>query len=102
TCYGLHSKFEAPFGLYCQARSFIDRMVHAAHGSVFDTITTRTFEATKVLLPTPDILRAFNQQVTPLFQLLRANLYESRTLTSLRDTLLPPLLTGKLLLRLNR
>ena len=94
TCYALHSKVEAPFALYCQARDFIDRMVHAAHGSVFDTITTRTFESTNVLLPPTSILLAFNERIAPSFQLLRANLYQSRTLAAIRDALLPKLLNG--------
>jgi len=95
TFYGLHSTLEAPFALYCQARDFIERMVHAAHGSVFDTITTRTFETTNVLLPKAELLRAFNERVASLFKLLRANLYESETLATLRDTLLPKLLSGE-------
>ena len=94
TCYGLYSNLGAPFALYCHARDFIDRMVHAAHGSVFDTITTRTFEATNVLLPSTDVLLAFDERVAPLFQLVRSNLYQSRTLAEIRDTLLPRLLSG--------
>jgi type I restriction enzyme S subunit len=94
TCYALSSKVGSQFSLYCQARDFIERMVHAAHGSVFDTITTKTFETTDVLLPPPDLLRTFDRVVTPLFDGIRNNLYQSRTLVSLRDTLLPGLLSG--------
>jgi type I restriction enzyme, S subunit len=95
TCYALHSRFDAPFALYCQARDFIKRMVHAAHGSVFDTITTRTFESTTVLLPPANVLLGFNERIAPLIQLLRANLYQSRTLAAIRDALLPRLLNGE-------
>jgi type I restriction enzyme S subunit len=94
TCYGLRSKFDAPFSLYCSARNFIDRIVQGGHGSIFDTITTSTFEATKVLLAPTELLRAFDRQVTPLFKQVHANLYQSRTLATLRDTLLPKLLSG--------
>lgn len=96
TCYGLASKDSAPFALYCHARHFMDRMVHGAHGSVFDTITTRTFETTEVLLPPPNVLKAFDEQVLPIFLQIRANLHQSRTLAALRDTLLPKLLSGEL------
>jgi type I restriction enzyme, S subunit len=102
TCYGLCSKYEAPFALYCQARDFIDQMVHAAHGSVFDTITTRTFESTNVLLPPRNVLLTFNERVAPIFKLLRANLYQSRTVAAIRDALLPKLLSGELLVPWNR
>ena len=96
TCYGLHSKIGAPFSLYCNARHFIERLVQGGHGSIFDTITTSTFEATDVLLAPKEILVAFDSQVTPLFHQVHANLNESRTLATLRDMLLPKLLSGEL------
>lgn len=95
TCYGLRSKFDAPFLLYCHARHFIERLVQGGHGSIFDTITTSTFEATDVLLAPKEVLLAFDKQVMPLFHQIRANLHQSRTLAILRDTLLPMLLSGK-------
>ena len=96
TCYALRSKLGVPFALYCNARHFIERLVQGGHGSIFDTITTSTFEATDVLLAPEAILLAFDKQVTPLFQQIRSNLHESRTLATLRDTLLPKLLSGEL------
>ena len=96
TCYGLRSKVGAPFALYCNARHFIERLVQGGHGSIFDTITTSTFEATDVLLAPKEVLLVFDKQVTPLFQQVHANLHQSRTLATLRDTLLPKLLSGKL------
>ena len=96
TCYGLRSKVGAPFALYCHARHFIERLVQGGHGSIFDTITTSTFEATDVLLAPKEVLLAFDKQVVPLFQQVRANIHQSRTLATLRDTLLPKLLRGEL------
>ena len=96
TCYGLRSKVGVPFALYCNARHFIERLVQGGHGSIFDTITTSTFEATDVLLAPKEVLLAFDKQVTPLFQQVHANLHQSRTLATLRDTLLPKLLSGEL------
>ena len=96
TCYGLRSKVGAPFALYCNTRHFIERLVQGGHGSIFDTITTSTFEATDALLAPKEILLAFDEQVTPLFQRIHANLHQSRTLATLRDTLLPKLLSGEL------
>jgi type I restriction enzyme S subunit len=96
TCYGLRSKVDAPFALYCNVRHFIERLVQGGHGSIFDTITTSTFEATDVLLAPKEVLLAFDKQVAPLFQQVHANLHQSRTLATLRDTLLPKLLSGEL------
>jgi type I restriction enzyme S subunit len=94
TCYALQSKLEAPFALYCNARHFIERLVRSAHGSIFDTITTNTFEATDVLLAPKDVLVAFDKLVAPFFKQINANLHHSRTLSAARDTLLPKLMRG--------
>jgi type I restriction enzyme, S subunit len=99
TCYGLRSKVGAPFALYSNIRHFIERLVQGGHGSIFDTITTSTFESTDVLLAPKEVLLAFDKQVMPLFQKVHANLHQSRTLATLRDTLLPKLLSGELSLR---
>jgi type I restriction enzyme S subunit len=96
TCYGLRSKVGAPFALFCNVRHFIERLVQGGHGSIFDTITTSTFEATDVLLAPKEVLLAFDKQVRPLFQQIHANLRQSRTLATLRDTLLPKLLSGEI------
>jgi type I restriction enzyme S subunit len=96
TCYGLSSTTGNPFALYCLLRSAIDSLLQTAHGSVFDTITTTTFAASKVTLPTQDVFDSFEKAVSPLFQRILANIEESRTLAELRDALLPKLLSGEL------
>jgi type I restriction enzyme S subunit len=95
TCYGLRSKSGAPFALYCHARDFSERLVQGGHGSIFDTITTSTFEATDVILPPKELLLAFDRFTGPMFDQILSNLRESRDLATLRDTLLPKLLSGE-------
>ncbi len=95
TCYGLRSKYGAPFALYCHARDFSERLVQGGHGSIFDTITTSTFEATDMILPPRELLLAFDGLVGPMFNNILSNLNESRDLAALRDTLLPKLLSGE-------
>ena len=96
TCYALATTTETPFALYCQLRVEIDALVHAAHGSVFDTITTSTFASSQVVLPARPALAAFEDRVVPIFQCIRQSIYESRTLAALRDTLLPKLMSGEI------
>jgi len=96
TCYALRSHFNCHFALNCQIWHVIRDLVHAAHGSVFDTITTRTFRTSLVLLPPKDILRRFDEIVDPIFEMILCNQEESQTLTQLRDTLLPKLISGEL------
>ena len=95
TCYSLRSKSGAPFSLYCHARDFSERLVQGGHGSIFDTITTSTFEATDVILPPKELLLAFDRVTGPMFDQILSNLHESRDLATLRDTLLPKLLSGE-------
>jgi len=50
----------------------------------------------KVALPPKPIAAAFARNLQPMLDRIRANLHQSRSLASLRDTLLPKLLSGKL------
>lgn len=86
--------FEAQ--VYCLFRHAIDALVQTAHGSVFDMITTSTFAASKVVLPSQQMFDAFEKTVSPIFARFLSNIEESRTLAVLRDALLPKLLSGEL------
>ncbi|MDP1007683.1 restriction endonuclease subunit S, partial [Klebsiella pneumoniae] len=47
-------------------------------------------------LPSKALIDAYAGQATPLFALINEKVQESRSLESLRDTLLPKLLSGEL------
>ena len=66
TCYALASE-STPLFIHCLLRNRIDSLVHSAHGSVFDTITTSTFKTSNVLIPPTGLRRAFETAVSPLF-----------------------------------
>ena len=55
TCYTLDSTEQRPFWLNCAFSNVIDALVHAGHGSVFNTITTTTIEGARVIVA-PEIL----------------------------------------------
>jgi type I restriction enzyme, S subunit len=96
TCYALATTTDTPFALHCRLREEVRALVHAAHGSVFDTITTRTFESSRVVLPPPPVLKAFEERSAPLFLRVLESSVESHTLAALRDALLPKLISGEL------
>ena len=50
----------------------------------------------KILVPSYKAQSVFHEQIRPVFRKIDANDNESVTLTSLRDTLLPKLISGKL------
>lgn len=99
TCYALASTTHTPFSLYCHLQHQMDNLVHSAHGSVFDTITTSTFANSKVVLPPVPFLKAFDQRVAAMFHRIRSNTEEIQTLATVRDTLLPKLISGELRVR---
>jgi type I restriction enzyme S subunit len=96
TCYALHSTKERPFWLASVFAHLVDGLVHAAHGSVFDTITTRTLETASVSVGTDQIMDAFESTVAPLYRRLLLNCEQLRTLGKIRDHLLPKLISGEL------
>lgn len=96
TCYALESKSGAPFALYFVLRKEIKALTQKAHGSVFDTITTSTFAASKTLLIPNTLLACFEDVATPLFHRILVETQKAQILTQLRDTLLPRLLSGQL------
>ena len=50
----------------------------------------------KQVIPSEPVLTAFDSQIAPIFASIHANTEQSRTLATLRDTLLPKLLSGEL------
>jgi type I restriction enzyme, S subunit len=97
TCYALSPRVpEARWYLRFLSEQLLVRLVAQAHGSVFDTITTGTFERAQTLDPGPQALEQFETAMTPIVERIRQLHYEDKTLTRLRDALLPRLLSGEL------
>ena len=95
--YGIKPKYEnCYFFTYLLIAYSVDELISAAYGSVFDTITTDTFKGHSVTLPKINIIKDFELEVTPLFKKMLNNQTQIRTLTALRDTLLPKLMSGEI------
>ena len=67
-----------------------------ATGTTFAEISKQNFRPIPVVLPSKELVTAFTAKVAPLYKQITANLHQSRTLATLRDTLLPKLLSGEL------
>ncbi len=78
--------------------SFIsDQVVNNASGSAQPNISTTGIESVRLIIPKNHVLLdVFNETVTPLFQNWIANHKQSQTITEIRDTLLPRLISGQL------
>jgi type I restriction enzyme S subunit len=96
TCYALRSRIAHPLWINLAFASLVDELVHSAHGSVFDTITTKTFDSAQTIDPGGKILDRFETYVGPLFERILLNIEQSQTLAAVRDALLPKLISGEL------
>ncbi len=67
-----------------------------ATGTTFAEISKQNFRPIPMVLPPKELMAAFTAQVAPHYAQITANLHQSRTLATLRDTLLPKLLSGEL------
>ena len=97
SCYAAKaSKYIGNFFIYFLLRKSISHLESNAHGSVFSTITSSTFETIYSDYPTESLCIAFEESAFPLMEKVKKNVLEVNTLTSLRDTLLPKLISGEM------
>jgi type I restriction enzyme S subunit len=84
---------------YCLVRHEPFRAHAVAHmtgSSGRQRVATAALLGFRLALPPSDFLQRFGLVTDPLFERITANTAESRTLTDLRDTLLPKLISGEL------
>jgi len=81
---------------YFKMKSLMDEIKQFNEtGTVFGSITKSDFENIDVLLPDVETIRKFQDVVKPIDDKIIMNTTQIRTLTSLRDTLLPKLMSGE-------
>jgi type I restriction enzyme S subunit len=95
SCYGIRGikGYGDYFTFFVLRHATVD-IQQRTHGSVFDTITRETFETLPSVYPTGRVAAEFDRTVDSMLTTIRNNVYHSRTLASLRDTLLPQLMRG--------
>ena len=83
-----------PVYVYHWTHSVMDEIKSRASGTTFPEISKTAFRPMRLCVPSQPVVRAFASNVDPLFQKVAANISESRHLATLRDYLLPKLLSG--------
>ena len=68
-------------------------------GGTRPAVTKAQLETVPILVPPDALLGRFDELTNPLFRRIDSNRRESRTLATLRDTLLPKLMSGELRVR---
>jgi type I restriction enzyme S subunit len=97
TNYGIKGKEEyTDIFIFLTMGNLIQILKQHSYGTVFDTITTKNLEEMRIVIPPVDILKSFNDCLSPIMGRMKFNLNECRTLRSLRDSLLQRLMSGQI------
>jgi type I restriction enzyme S subunit len=59
-------------------------------------LTVPDFEKTEIVIPPNNLMHKFTTTITPMFDEIRETEQETRALASIRDALLPRLLSGEI------
>lgn len=84
------------FFLFLLFKSKRDFLLSQGNGSVFTNLKTDIVKTMKIILPPSNILEKFDKVTESLFNKMEVMAMESRRLATLRDTLLPRLMSGEL------
>lgn len=96
SCYALVGKETHQLLVYFYTLKAVDRLKHKASGAVFDAITTRDFDSEQIMKLSDDDAKAFLCVAEPMFQEILNNSIENLRLSTLRDFLLPKLMSGEI------
>lgn len=96
SCYALVGKDTHQLLVYFYTLKAVDRLKHKASGAVFDAITTRDFESEIIMKLSDDDTKDFLNVAEPIYQAVLSNSIENLRLASLRDSLLPKLMSGEI------
>jgi type I restriction enzyme S subunit len=79
--------------------SFIERLRSQANSGVQVNLSTEAIKSAKMIIGSKAINTKFDELVNPLYNNIFQNKIENQTLTQLRDTLLPKLISGEVRLK---
>lgn len=85
--------------MFLWLKKYMSVVNNAANGSTFLEISKKAFKEIVTIIPNEGVLHDFQNLILPQFEKLRSNLIQIRTLTLLRETLLPKLMKGELRIR---
>jgi type I restriction enzyme S subunit len=81
------------------AREAMDEITSRAGGTTFAEISRANFRPIPVLVPDEPVLHAYVEMARPLWEKIVSNVQESRELSTIRDAVLPKLLSGEIRLQ---
>ncbi len=84
--------------LFLITKQLVNNLKNKANGAVFDAITTRDFNGEMVLVAPHEIMDAFSAIVHPIYECILQNEMNNASLSSLRGTLLPKIMSGSIVI----
>ena len=81
--------------IYFTVQNHIPEIEANSSGSTFKEVSSSTLKTIKTILPSDQVLSAFNEKIKPIFKKQDCIELENQELTSLRDWLLPMLMNGQ-------
>ena len=82
--------------LYCTIKPLLYRIEQIQVGTTVIHIGKKDFDAFEIVLPSEAALNYFDEITIPMYNQIVANCFEIRRLTSIRESLLPKLMSGEL------
>ena len=97
SCYALAGKDGLhPIIVYHYVLETVKALKHKASGAVFDAIITRDFDTESVPALTSEQIESYIAVAEPIYSEILNRTLENQRLSTLRDTLLPQLMNGKI------
>ncbi|MBS7244162.1 MAG: restriction endonuclease subunit S [Comamonas sp.] len=81
--------------IYLHLRQF-DFSRLSSTSSIADAVNSKTVRQIPILVPSREVATAFQEKIGVVFEMLKSNEQQAQTLSTLRDTLLPRLISGQL------
>lgn len=74
----------------------LEEIKQRASGTTFAEISKKNFNPIPVIVPTHETIEKYTNHVKLIYSQIENNIYESRTLSQLKESLLPKLLSGEI------
>ncbi|RXK88203.1 restriction endonuclease subunit S [Chlorobaculum sp. 24CR] len=86
----------SPLYMLFWCKNHMELIKNRSNGSTFLEINKKSFRGISAIKPPDVLLKCFTDLITPVFDRIVENEQKSQTLVSIRDALLPRLISGKL------
>lgn len=81
--------------VYSWCKANLEEIKNSGNGSVFQEISKTTFKDLSIVIPPVNKLKDFDSVIEPTFQKIKNNQIQIESLTQMRDSLLPKLMSGE-------